>query len=414
MLQSRLFGKTLRRDPADETAVSVRFLIRAGFIAKEISGAYNFLPLGLRVIKKISCIVREEMDKANAQELLLSALQNKANWEKTQRWKNFDALFKVRSRYGFEYALGPTHEEVIVPLAKQFIHSYKDLPLAVYQIQTKFRDEPRAKGGLLRSREFLMKDLYSFHADGEDFERYYQRIKNAYRIIFQRCGVRAIETAAGGGDFSNVSHEYQVLSDNGEDTIFYCESGDFAENKEISRLRRGSRCPRCSSTLKEGKSIEVGNIFPLKTRFSEAFGLMYSDFHGEDQLVLMGCYGLGISRLMGALVEVHHDENGIVWPREVAPFRIHLLCLGKDAGVKKYCGELYREMIAKNVEVLYDDRDQITAGEKFADSDLIGIPVRVVVSSRTMQERKVEFKPRDSQSSKLMNKTMLLKKIIKL
>ena len=414
MLQSRLFGKTLRNDPSDETAVNARLLTRAGFIAKEISGVYNFLPLGLRVIEKISSIVRDEMNKAGAEELSLSALQNKENWEKTRRWKSFEALFKVKSRYGFEYALGPTHEEVIVPLAKQFIHSYKDLPLAVYQIQTKFRDEPRAKSGILRGREFLMKDLYSFHADEKDFERYYKRIKDAYRAIFKRCGIDAIETEAGGGDFSDASHEYQVLSDNGEDTIFYCEMGDWAENKEISRLRAGARCPRCSSPIKAGKSIEVGNIFPLKTRFSEAFSLTYNDSRGEDKLVLMGCYGLGISRFMGALVEVYHDKEGIIWPDAVAPFRIHLLCLGKDAGVKKYCEKLYHDMLAKGVEVLYDDRDQVTHGEKFNDADLIGIPNRVVVSERTIAARKVEFKRRNSKIPQYMNNVMLLKKIMKL
>jgi prolyl-tRNA synthetase len=290
MIYSELFGKTSKTVPSDETSVNGRLLIRAGFIRKEVSGVYNFLPLGKRVIDKISRIVREEIEKIGGQEVVLSSLQSSKSWQKTGRWDSFDALFKVESRYGFEYALGPTHEEVIVPIAKQFISSHKDLPLAVYQIQTKFRDEPRAKSGILRGREFLMKDLYSFHTDEQDFNEFYEKVKEAYRIIFQRCGLNAILTEAGGGTFSKFSHEFQVVSDTGEDEIIYCPGGDFSANAEISTVSEGKPCDLGHGKLRRAKAIEVGNIFPLKTRFSETFNLTYKDKNGEEHFVVMGCY----------------------------------------------------------------------------------------------------------------------------
>ena len=324
---TELFSKTSRQDPRDEESTNARLLIRAGFVRKEVAGVYNFLPLGLRVLNKIAQIIREEMNAAGGQEVLLSSLQNKANWEKTGRWKSFDVLFKVVSQFKSEYALGPTHEEVLVPIAAEFVKSYRDLPLYIYQIQNKFRDEPRAKAGLLRGREFLMKDLYSFHTDEADMLSYYEKMKSVYKETFERLGLDAILTEAAGGTFSKDSHEFQVICESGEDEIVYCPGGDYAENVEIAKAREGQQCRLGHGPLKKAKTIEVGNIFPLKDKFSKAFDLTYKDKSGRDQFVMMGCYGIGISRVMGAIVEVFHDDAGIIWPEQVSPFSAHLLVI---------------------------------------------------------------------------------------
>ncbi|MDO8460917.1 MAG: aminoacyl--tRNA ligase-related protein [bacterium] len=423
MRYSKLFGKTIRDDPKDEVSVNAKLLIRGGFIRKEVAGVYNFLPLGLRVLNKISTIVREEMNAAGGQELLLSSLQNRVSWEQTKRWDSFDALFKVKSRFDTEYALGPTHEEVIVPLAKQLISSYRDLPLSLYQIQTKFRDEERAKSGILRGREFLMKDLYSFHADESDFNKYYEIMKKAYKKVYERCGLDAIETQASGGAFSKFSHEYQVITEAGEDEIIYCPSFvplsgtsagkpgcHFAENKEIAVNKEGDNCPVCSAKLKAAKTIEVGNIFPLKTRFSEAFNLVYKDKNGKEKFVVMGCYGIGIPRLMGTIVEVHNDDRGIKWSESIAPYQAHVLCIKYEvSSVKKKSDEVYRQLENSGIEVLFDDREDVSAGQKFADADLIGIPVRLVVSEKTGD--KIEFKKRDKKDSELLEIDEVIKRL---
>lgn len=408
MFYSKLFPKTIKADPKDEVSVNAKLLIRGGFIRKEIAGAYNFLPLGFRVLSKIANIVRDEMNKVGGQEILLTALQNKESWQKTGRWNSFDALFKVRSRYEAEYALGPTHEEVLVPLVKQLVSSYKDLPLSLYQIQTKFRDEPRAKSGILRGREFLMKDLYSFHADEEDFEKYYEVMKKAYGEVFKRCELDAIETKAGGGTFSQFSHEYQVVAEAGEDEIIYCPGGDFSENVEIAKVQEGKQCDLGHGPLKKAKVIEVGNIFPLKTRFSKVLDLTYKDKSGKNQLVVMGCYGIGISRLMGTVVEVYHDEKGIIWPESVAPFKVHLVGLDmEDRKVMEKAENVYKLLQAERIEVLFDDRVGVSAGEKFADCDLIGIPYRVVISKKTKD--KLEVKKRNDKETKFLSFEELLK-----
>ncbi len=402
MKYSKLFGKTIKNVPRDEVAVNARLLIKAGFVKKEMAGVYNYLPIGLAVLNKIADIVRDEMNKAGGQELLLSALQNKENWQKTGRWSSLDVLFKVDSQYKTQYALGPTHEEVLVPIVKHFVSSYQDLPLYLYQIQNKFRDEPRTKAGLLRGREFLMKDLYSFHSDEEDFKKYYEVMKKAYKKVFERLGLSAIETEASGGTFSKFSHEYQVLTSSGEDTIFYCSECQFSQNREIAQVKAGDKCPKCGKAeIKEGKTIEVGNIFPLKTKFSEAFGLTYKDKDGKERLVIMGCYGIGISRLMGAVVEVHHDERGIIWPASVAPFAVHLVHI-EDPGAEPWAEKTYEQLTKAGIEVLWDDREDVSAGEKFADADLIGIPVRLVVSAKT-GEGKVEWKRRDSDKTEVIS-----------
>ena len=426
MRYSKLFGKTRKQAPKDEVATNAKLLFRGGFIRKEVAGVYNYLPLGIRVLNKISNIVREEMNAIGGQELLLSALQNKESWKKTGRWTAFDALFKLTSVLENEYPLGPTHEEVIVPLAKQFISSYKDLPLSVYQIQTKFRDEKRAKSGILRGREFLMKDLYSFHANEKDFNIYYDKAKKAYKKVFKRMGLDAIETQAGGGAFSKISHEYQVIAENGEDEIIYCPGGDFSSNAEVSPVKEGKQCDLGHGPLERARTIEVGNIFPLGTKFSDAFGLTYKNKDGKDLPVVMGCYGIGITRLMGAIVEVHHDEKGIIWPESVAPYQAHLISIEykklattetqnktetlknkfsasdrfSASAVARKAFDIYETLKKANIEVLFDDRESASVGQKFADADLIGIPVRLVVSEKTAA--KVEWKKRTENKIELL------------
>ncbi|MBI2039792.1 proline--tRNA ligase [Candidatus Microgenomates bacterium] len=408
MKYSKLFGKTIKQDPKDEVSVNAKLLVRAGFIRKEVAGVYNYLPLGFRVLDKINKIVREQMNAAGGQEMLMSALQNRANWEKTGRWESFDALFKVKSRYDFEFTLGPTHEEVLVPIVKQLINSYKDLPLYLYQIQTKFRDEPRAKSGILRGREFIMKDLYSFHADDKDMESYYEVMKKSYKNVFERCGLKAIETEATGGAFSKFSHEYQVLCRSGEDEIIYCEGGDFSSNVEIAQVKEGKQCDLGHGPLKRARAIEVGNIFPLKTRFSDAFGLTFKDKDGKEKPVVMGCYGIGITRVMGTIVEVYHDEKGIIWPESVAPYMVHVVGLDlEERSVMEEAEKMYKLLQAEGIETLFDDRQKMSAGEKFADCDLIGIPYRVVISKKTGE--KLEVKKRHEKETKFVTFDKLLK-----
>ena len=409
MRYSKLFGKTIKDAPKDEISLNSKLLTRGGFIRREVAGVYNYLPLGIRVLNKISNIAREEMNAIGGQELLLSSLQNKQSWEKTGRWKSFDALFKIKSVLENEYPLGPTHEEVIVPLAKQFINSYKDLPLSVYQIQTKFRDEKRAKSGILRGREFLMKDLYSFHADEKDFNNYYEKAKKAYKKVFGRVGLNAIETQASGGAFSKASHEYQVITENGEDEIIYCPGGDFSSNAEISPVKEDKQCDLGHGPLKKAKAIEVGNIFPLGTKFSDAFGLTYKNKDGKDAPVIMGCYGIGISRLMGAIAEVHNDDRGIIWPSSVAPFQAHLIGIENEKLVTTEAQKIYETLKRGGIEVLFDDREDVSAGEKFADADLVGIPVRLVISDRT--RGKIEWKKRNEAKIELLGLEEVVKKL---
>lgn len=401
MLYSKLFGKTVKDVSADEVSLNAKLLTRGGFIRREMAGVYNFLPLGLRVLNKIENIVREEMNSAHGQELRLTALQNKENWETTGRWDKFDVLFKIKSQTKSEYALGPTHEEVLTPLVKQFVSSYRDLPLSLYQIQVKFRDELRAKSGILRGREFLMKDLYSFHENEEDFEKYYELMKKTYKTVFKRVGLDAIEVEASGGAFSEFSHEYQVITPNGEDEIIYCEGGDFAQNTEIAKVSEGKECDLGHGPLKKVKTIEVGNIFPLGTKFSDAFGLKYKNEEGEEKPVIMGCYGIGITRLMGTIVEIHNDDKGIIWPESVAPFKVHLVNIGRQ----DYAEKVYQTLEDKNIEVLWDDRD-ISPGEKFATADLVGLPIRLVVSDKNGEN--IEFKKRGETESKTITLNELI------
>ncbi len=405
MKLSELFTKTLKESPKDEESLNAKLLIRAGFVDKVMSGVYNFLPLGLRVFKKIEEAIRKEMTALGGEELLLSSLQPKANWEATGRWTNYDTLFKFTSFYSkTDYVLGPTHEEIISPLAKKFLISYRDLPRHIFQIQNKFRDEKRAKAGLLRGREFFMKDLYSFHKDEADLDRYYEKVKKGYERIFKTMGIGndTYLTFASGGTFSKYSHEFQTLAATGEDLIHICERCRIAVNDEI--INEQGFCPQCrNKNLRKETAIEVGNIFKLKTKYSSPFGLKYKDERGEEKDVMMGCYGIGLNRLMGTIVEISHDEKGIIWPEEAAPFRVHLIKLHKAAD------ELYEKLSAAKIEVLYDDRDGASAGEKFADADLIGIPWRLVVSEKTAAVRKIEVKKRAEKKAALLSRTELFK-----
>lgn len=409
MLQSELFSKTKKEAPKDEEATNARLLIRAGFIDKLMAGVYTFLPLGLRVLKKIENVVREEMRTLGAEEILMPSLQPKSNWQKTGRWDSYDSLFKFKSFYSeTELALGPTHEEIVSPLLAKFVSSYKDLPRYVFQIQNKFRDEPRAKSGLLRGREFFMKDLYSFHKDEADLDDYYEKVKKSYQKIFETFGLggKTCLTFASGGTFSKYSHEFQTLTPAGEDKIHICGKCRVAVNDEI--INEQNNCPQCGNkNLKSEKSIEVGNIFKLKTKYSNPFGLAYKNEKGESCDTIMGCYGLGINRLMGAIVEVFHDERGIVWPMTAAPFDAHLILLKAENGkVKSFADKIYKDLQKAGIDVLCDDRSGVSAGEKFADADLIGIPYRLVVSEKTGD--KIEIKKRSEKEAKLISGKELL------
>lgn len=410
MLQSKLFGKTLKDNPKDEVSQNAILLERGGFIYKTMAGVHDFLPLGLRVLEKINTIIREEMNAIGGQEVFLSAFQPKERWEKTGRWDSAkEVMYRVEDNSGKMFGLGFTHEEAIAEIAARSIFSYKDLPLFVYQIQTKFRDEPRAKSGLIRGREFLMKDLYSFHRDESGLEKFYEVSRGAYEKIFKRVGLHAYVTEASGGSFTKqFSHEFQVLSDAGEDWLLYCKLCSYAQNKEISQLKEGDKCPKCGNTIYLGKSIEVGNIFKLGTKFSEAFGLLYLDEKGDKKPVIMGSYGIGPGRLLATVVEVYHDERGIIWPENIAPYTAHIIPVQSkdpkiDAKIKKTAEKLYIDLVKKGTEVLYDDREEKSAGQKFADSDLLGIPNRIVVSEKTLAKNSVELKKRSEESAKLVS-----------
>ncbi len=397
--QSTYFIKTLRKPPADEKSRNAELLEQAGYVDKLMAGVYSYLPIGLRVLKNIENIIREEINNAGGQELFLPALHPIENYITTKR-NNIDVLFHLKSATGKELVLGQSHEEVIVPLAKKFIHSYKDLPLYLYQIQNKFRNELRAKSGILRGREFIMKDLYSFHADENDFQNYYQVMQKTYSKIFERAGIgsQTYRTFASGGSFSKFSHEYQTVTDAGEDIIHLCQSCNIAVNEGI--INEQKNCPECNgSEFEKKKSIEVGNIFPLKTKFSDAFGLSFTDKDGKKKPIIMGCYGIGLGRLMGAVVEVHNDAQGIVWPASVSPFQVHLISLSTSEEQKKSSEKAYSALQKEGITVLFDDRDE-SAGVKLKDSDLIGIPIRLVVSEKT--GAKIEIKKRNESNSKLV------------
>lgn len=408
MRHSELFTKTQREAPKDEVAINAELLIRAGFINKELAGVYSYLPLGLRVFKKIENIIREEMNAIGGQELVLTALQDPEIWKKTQRWDDaaIDIWFKTALKNGGELGLGNTHEEEITNMMTRHISSYKDLPVYVYQIQSKFRNETRAKSGLLRGREFVMKDLYSFSKDEDDLNEFYGIVTEAYRKIFDRTGIGEFTylTFASGRPFSEFSHEFQTLCDTGEDTIYLDEKKKIAINKEVYTDKVIQEVGLTKNGLVEKKAIEVGNIFKLGTKYSQALGLNYTDENGNDKPVVMGSYGIGLGRLMGTIVEVLSDDKGIVWPESVAPFTVHLVELKKGLG-----RELYGKLQKEGVEILYDDRD-LAPGEKFNDADLIGIPWRFIVSEKT--GAKVECKRRDEEKVDIVTYDKSIQKLL--
>lgn len=416
MLQSKLFTKVIKEAPKDEVSFNGKILIQAGFVDKLSAGVFTFLPLGLRVLNKICRVVREEMDKIGGEEILMPVLVPKENWTATGRWETLDVLFKLAGSDEKEYALGATHEEVITPLGKKFVFSYRDLPIMPYQIQTKFRNELRAKSGIMRGREFLMKDLYSFHADQADLDRFYEIAKQAYFRIFERVGLGGITylTYASGGAFSKYSHEFQTLCQAGEDTIYICDNCKIAINKEI--IDDQDQCPICGNKkFREDKAVEVGNIFKLGNRFSSAVDFKYLDKDGVSKDLAMGCYGIGPSRVMGTIVEVCHNEKGIVWPEEIAPFKVHLILLGKKESWEKNKAEadkIYEKLTARGVEVLYDEREEKGPGEKFAEADLIGCPIRLVVSDKTLAADSIEYKKRSDDQVELIKLENAISKII--
>lgn len=408
MKYSHLFTKTVRQSSQETESINARLLIQGGFVDQEMAGVYTWLPLGLRTMRKVEQIVREEMDALGAQEIFMPSLQPKEYWETTKRWEGVDILFKLKSQTEKEYALGCSHEEVVTPLVQKFVHSYKDLPCATYQINTKFRDELRAKSGVLRGREFRMKDMYSFHKTQESLSEFYNRALDAYVRAYARCGLHVKVVQASGGIFTNnMSHEFQALTDAGEDVIIACEKCAFGQNTEIATYKVGDHCPNCDGTLAQMKGVEVGNIFDLGTKYSDAFGFDFTNEKGEKEPVIMGCYGIGTTRLVGAIVEAYHDERGIVWPKSVAPFHVSLISLrSKDeviqSQIDQAAQDLYDGLLKAGVEVLWDEREGVSPGEKFADADLIGLPLRLVVSEKTLKENAIEWKERGSQEAKLV------------
>ncbi len=412
MKQSQLFNKTIKTAPKEEESINAQLLIRAGFIHKEMAGVWSFLPLGLRVLRKIEDIIRKEMNAIGGQELLMTVLQPKSLWQETGRWSKGMSTIIYKVGDG-EIGLGPTHEEEICDIARMLIKSREDLPLYLYQIQSKFRKEPRAKSGLLRCREFEMKDLYSFHSSQEDFEKYYEVVKKSYFKIFKKCGLDSLLTQASGGGFTkDFTHEFQVLSQSGEDKIIYCPSSHFSQNKEIAKVKAGDKCPLCSKALIQGNAIEIGNIFPLKDKYSKKMNVSFTDEKGKKRNAIMGCYGIGISRVMGTIVEIHHDQNGIIWPKKVAPFSVHLIPIEtSNPKVRKAAEKTYQNLQERNIDVLYDDRQNKSPGEKFVEADLIGIPFRIVVSEKTLKNNCLELKKRESTKRELIKINEIFKKL---
>lgn len=406
MRQSELFAKTKKEAPQGTETISHQYLIRGDFIDQTAAGIYSFLPLGWRVYAKIENIIREEMNNLGGQELLLPSLIPQSLWQETGRWKTIDPpLFKIKDRHQKEYGLGPTHEEVITDLVRKRIKSYQDLPLCLYQIQNKFRNEMRATGGLLRVREFIMKDLYSFYASEKEAMIFYGKVKQSYLRIFERCGLKAIAVEAESGTIGgNLSHEFMLIAETGEDKIILCSKCGYGANLE--KVGNIKKCPQCNGLLEKRNCIEIGHTFYLGTKYSRAMSADFVDQSGQSKPIVMGCYGIGLGRLMAAIVEVRHDQKGIIWPEQVAPFQVHLLSLINDEKAE----QIYRNLRENNIEVLYDDR-QKSPGEKFAEADLIGIPIRLVISQKTIAKDSVELKRRGSDEKELVGIDRLISEV---
>lgn len=412
MKYTKMFVKTLKSAPSNADTANHRLLVQAGFVRQVMAGVYTYLPLGLRVLNKISQIVREEMDNIGGQEVLMPMLHPSALWKQTGGWDKVDVLFKIKSRTDREYALAQSNEETVTPLAKEWIHSAKDMPLSIYHINWKFRDELRSKSGIMRGREFLMKDMYSFHSDQADFDTFYAKAKEAYLKVYTRLGLVAKVTEASGGAFTEkVSYEFEVLTDAGEAPILYCSKCDYCVNvDDIKTYKEGDDCPICKNDkLKSAMASEVGNVFDLGTKYTKAFDLTITDAKGDKQYPIMGCYGIGISRTMGVIVEKFNDERGILWPASIAPFTVHLVSLNtNDEAVIKRADEVYELLTKAGVEVLYDERTEVGAGQKLGEADMIGCPIRAVVSSKTGEQ--IEVKLRNEKEAKLMSVDVLVTK----
>lgn len=414
MKVSQLFTKTRKQAPADETAKNAQLLIRAGFVYKVMAGVYAYTPLGLRVLENIKQIVREEMNAVGGQELIMTNLQPKETWETTTRWSDdvVDVWFKTKLKDESEVGLAWSHEEAIMEMMQQYIESYKDLPTSVYQFQTKLRNELRAKSGIMRGREFIMKDMYSLHATSEDLDEYYEKVKQAYLRIYDRLGLGkdTFVTFASGGAFTKFSHEFQTICDAGEDILYLHREKNIAVNEEVLE-DAVKELGIDKSELEKVKSAEVGNIFNFGTEKSEQMGIYVTGQDGQEQPIYLASYGIGITRVMGVIVEKFADEHGIVWPETIAPYKLYLVRIGQSDEVIAEADKLYQTLRDRGVEVLYDDRDA-RPGEKFADADLLGIPHRVVVSEKTMAAGKLEYKARNEATSEPIEVEALLAKLV--
>ncbi|MFA6050800.1 MAG: aminoacyl--tRNA ligase-related protein [Candidatus Paceibacterota bacterium] len=412
MRQSQLFTKTRFEAPKDEVAKNAEILIRAGFIHKEMAGVYAYLPLGLRVIEKIKKIIREEMEAIGGQEIIMTSLQRKELWEKTDRWSDekVDVWFKSKFKNETEVGFGWSHEEPITDMMKNFVASFRDLPVFVYQFQMKLRNELRAKSGIMRGREFLMKDLYSYSLDEKTHQKFYDNVIKAYFNVFKRAGIGndTFITFASGGAFTQFSHEFQTVSEAGEDVIYINREKNIALNEEVMNDESLAKLGVKREELEKVKTIEVGNIFNFGTKKCEELDLFYTDATGKKIPVFLGSYGIGVTRLMGTIVEVFGKEGSMVWPEEVSPFKVHLVELSQgDEVIKKAAEDFYKELTSKGIEVLFDDREA-RAGEKFADADLIGIPHRVVISKKTEVAGEVEYSNRATGVTEKVSKEKFL------
>ena len=406
MRMSTLFTKTTKTIPADETSKNAQLLIQAGYVYKVMAGVYAYTPLGIRVVENIKQIVREEMNAIGGQELIMSSLQKRSTWEGTGRWDDevVDVWFKSKLKDGTEVGFGWSHEEAIVEMMQQFIESYKDLPIYAYQFQTKLRNELRAKAGIMRGREFVMKDMYSLSTDEQQHEKFYQSCIAAYQRVYDRLGLGddTYITFASGGAFTQFSHEFQTVCEAGEDIIYLGTGKDgktVAVNEEVLNDKTLADLGLRREELQRVKSAEVGNIFNFGTDKAEAMDVRFADENGVKQPIFLGSYGIGITRVMGVIVEKFADTRGIVWPEAVAPAKVYLARLGNTPEVIAAGDNLYKELTDKSVTVLYDDRQEARAGEKFADADLLGMPYRVVISEKTLASGTLEVKSRTAENN---------------
>lgn len=412
MKVSKLFTKTTKSVPADEVAKNAQLLIRAGFVYKEMAGVYAYLPLGLRVLEKIKQIVREEMDAVDSNELIMTGLQRREVWEKTNRWSDdvVDIWFRTALKDGTELGLGWSHEEPIVEMMKQYVHSYKDLPVSLYQFQTKLRNELRAKSGIMRGREFVMKDMYSFHASREDLDTYYEAVIEAYKRVYARLGIGddTYVTFASGGAFTKFSHEFQTVCEAGEDVIYLHREKNIAINEEVLD-DAVAELGLSKEELEPVKTAETGNIFNFGSQKTDEMGLFYAGEDGKEHSLYIGSYGIGITRAMGVIAEKLSDERGLVWPESIAPYKVYLVSIGEKGAAE--ADRLYDKLTSQGIEVLYDDRDE-RPGAKFADSELIGIPHRITVSDRLVEGGQYEYTLRSSSETAILTEEEAIAKLI--